>query len=90
MVKAFGVRSGEVLLCSWEPIGVANEPDASGEYEAYVGGVYRLLASGASAHAIGEHLAHVETCQPGISRHRPEDAHLSCEETAEDQLSTGA
>ncbi len=35
----------QVLLHDWDPIGVADEPAAQDEYDAYVGGVYRLLAS---------------------------------------------
>ncbi len=39
----------EVLLRNWDPIGVRNVPQAQDEYDAYVGGVYRLIASGATA-----------------------------------------
>ena len=52
---------GDVLFRSWDPLGVRDEPAAANEYEAYVGGVYRLLASGASARDIAKHLADLET-----------------------------
>ena len=57
---------GEILLRHWDPIGIADEPEAQDEYEGYVGGVYRLLASGASAQQIAEHLADIETRQLGF------------------------
>jgi hypothetical protein len=54
----------------WDPIGVRDEPEAAGEYEAYVGGVYRLLATGASKEAIAEHLATIERDAMGLERAR--------------------
>jgi hypothetical protein len=51
---------GRTLLTRWDPIGIRDEPAAADEYDSYVGGVYRLLASGASALQIAEHLAGLE------------------------------
>ena len=34
--------------------------DARSEYDAYIGGIYQLLAAGASVEAIAAHLAKVE------------------------------
>jgi hypothetical protein len=59
-------RIGDILLRHWDPIGVRDEPGAQDEYNAYVGGVYRLLASGASAKEIATHLVNVETEQLGF------------------------
>ena len=56
----------EVLLRNWDPIGVHDRPKAHDEYEAYVGGVYRLIASGATARELAEHLARVEADQLGF------------------------
>ena len=56
----------EILLRDWDPIGARNEPRAQDEYDSYVGGVYRLLASGASPRSVAEHLAHVEAGQMGF------------------------
>lgn len=56
-----------VLLHDWDPIGVAAVPDAQDEYDSYVGGIYRLLASGASASEIAYHLAHIERDSMGLS-----------------------
>jgi len=52
---------GKVLLRNWDPIGVKDEPRAQDEYDSYVGGVYRLIAGGASAREIAEHLVRIET-----------------------------
>jgi len=51
----------DVLRRNWDPIGVRDVPEIGDEYDAYVGGVYRLLVSGASVRELAEHLAEVET-----------------------------
>lgn len=56
-----------ILLHDWDPIGVADEPQAQDEYDSYIGGVYRLLASGASTTQVAEHLARVEHDSMGFS-----------------------
>jgi len=56
---------GEVLLRNWDPLGVKDVPEAKDEYDSYVGGVYRLIASGASAKQIAEHLVRLETDRLG-------------------------
>jgi hypothetical protein len=58
---------GEVLLRNWDPIGVRDEPLARDEYDAYVGGVYKLIASGATAREVAEHLARVEAERLGFA-----------------------
>ena len=44
----------------------ARHARAHDEYDAYIGGVYRLLASGATPRSVAEHLAQVETEQMGL------------------------
>jgi hypothetical protein len=61
----------DVLLHDWDPIEVANEPLAQSEYDSYVGGVYRLLASGASEEEIADHLWRIETEAMELSRVEP-------------------
>ncbi len=56
---------GEVLLRNWDPLGVKDEPQAQDEYDAYVGGVYQLIAAGATAKQIAEHLVRIETDRLG-------------------------
>ncbi|MGD9905252.1 MAG: hypothetical protein AB7U83_17430 [Vicinamibacterales bacterium] len=58
--RAIQAAIRDVLLNHWDPIGVAGDPAAQDEYDAYVGGVYRVLASGAGAVEVAEHLAGVE------------------------------
>src|SRR5262245_47900171 len=55
-----------VLLQEWDPIGVAEIPEAWDEYDSYIGGVYQLLASGADARAVAEHLLRIENLQMGL------------------------
>ena len=52
---------GQVLLRNWNPLAIRTEEALGAEYDAYVGPVCRLLAEGASACAIAEHLVRVET-----------------------------
>ena len=61
----------KVLLHDWDPIEVANEPLAQSEYDPYVGGIYRLLTSGASEKEIADHLWRIETEGMGLSRTEP-------------------
>jgi hypothetical protein len=56
----------QVLLRDWDPIGVSDIPEAQDEYDVYVGGVYRLLASEASEDEIIEHLFKVESDTMGM------------------------
>jgi hypothetical protein len=56
----------EILLRDWDPIGVREEARAQDEYDSYIGGVYRLLASGASPRTIAEHLARLEAEHMGL------------------------
>ena len=60
----------QVLLHQWDPIGVSDIPEAQDEYDSYVGGIYRLLASGASEHQIIERLYNIETVGMGLPSNR--------------------
>jgi hypothetical protein len=51
----------DVLLRDWDPIGINDVPEAQDEYDSYIGGVYRLLASHCSADQIVDHLAAIES-----------------------------
>jgi hypothetical protein len=49
----------QILLHDWDPVGVRDQPSAQREYDSYVGGLYRLLAEGASTgNRCGEPSAH--------------------------------
>jgi len=70
--KAIEIREAirQVLLHEWDPIGVSDIPAAQDEYDSYVGGVYRLLASGASEYQIIERLYNIETVSMGLPGNR--------------------
>ncbi|HEY0077582.1 MAG TPA: hypothetical protein VGB73_02980 [Pyrinomonadaceae bacterium] len=60
----------QILLHEWDPIGVSDVPEAQDEYDSYVGGIYRLLASGASEHQVVERLYQLETVSMGLDGER--------------------
>ena len=72
----------QILLQDWDPIGVRDVPAAQDEYDGYVGGVYRLLASAASPEAVAEHLRAIETERMGLRHSQAGDllsvAHTLC------------
>ena len=51
----------------WDPIGVSDVPEASDEYDGYVGGMYALLRDGASDERIAQHLSEIETRTMGLA-----------------------
>jgi len=59
---------GKILLHDWDPIGVKDVPEAADEYDGYVGGIYRLLASGATADEVAKHLWDIEIGIMGLTR----------------------
>jgi hypothetical protein len=56
----------EVLLHEWDPVGIRDVREAQGEYDGYVGGVYRLLAAGASEEQVVDYLCNIETLNMGL------------------------
>jgi hypothetical protein len=58
----------KILMQDWDPIGVRDEPLAKSEYDSYVGGLYCLLASGASPRQVADHLLTIETESMGMDR----------------------
>jgi hypothetical protein len=59
--RAIQLSIRQILLREWDPIGVRDVAEAQDEYDGYVGGVYRLLANGASTRAVADHLARIQT-----------------------------
>jgi hypothetical protein len=47
---------GEILIHHWDPIGLADVPEATGEYDSYIGPVYRILAGSRSEQELTEFL----------------------------------
>jgi len=60
--------AGPPPLFIWDPIGVADVPQARDEYDSYVGGVYRVLASGGSLAEIEAHLRDIEVRMMGLDK----------------------
>jgi hypothetical protein len=65
---------GDVLMKHWDPIGVAEVPEAKGEYDSYIGPVYRVLAGSRSEEELVTYLSHIETKMMGFAP--PPRAHL--------------
>ena len=63
---------GELLLQEWDPIGMKDVPEAQDEYDFYVEGVYRVLASGASPQVVAEYLWSLEKEQMGLGGPGPQ------------------
>jgi len=63
-------RVRDILMNKWDPIGVAGIPEASDEYDNYVGKVYvMLMDEQASAAAITDYLYYIATDYMGLSQH---------------------
>jgi len=56
-----------ILWETWDPIGVNDKPEASGEYDSYASTIVSLLARGCSASHMDVHLSRVETESMGLS-----------------------
>ena len=59
-------RIGTILAEDWDPLQLRGV-SPSDEYDGYIGGVYRLLASRASCEQVAEHLAELERRAFGYS-----------------------
>jgi hypothetical protein len=60
------VEIRHVLMDVWDPIGIKDEPNAQDEYDAHLGGVYKLLVSGAAHEDIADHLWQIATDRMGL------------------------
>jgi hypothetical protein len=60
-VRAIQESIRDILLRDWDPIGINDVPEAQDEYDSYVGGIYRLLASNCSTEQMVDHLAQIES-----------------------------
>lgn len=64
---------GKILLEDWDPIGIRDVREAQDEYDHFIGGVYRLLATGARAQQVAEHLCEMEIEWLRFTPPRPSD-----------------
>jgi hypothetical protein len=60
----------EVLMREWDPIGVADIPEATDEYDSYIGEVYGLLVRREPLHKMVDFLWWVETQHMGLAGNR--------------------
>jgi len=61
----------QILVSEWAPIGGAGDQTVTDEYDAYIGGVYHLVARHASPREIAEYLASVEKHEMGLGPAKP-------------------
>lgn len=66
-------RIDEVLHYVWDPIGVAEVPEARDEYDSYLWQVFGLLKANASAEQIAEYLYQVSTERMGLMGNKLHD-----------------
>jgi hypothetical protein len=59
-----------VLLREWDPIGVAEEPDAQDEYDSYIHEIHGMLIRHEPRHRLVDHLWWVETEHMGLCGNR--------------------
>ncbi len=83
---------GEVLHYVWDPIGVAGAPQARDEYDGYVGPVFTLLRSGATAPEISAHLERIADERMGLPgrKERSDKAAAVLTEWRDHQAEVGA
>jgi hypothetical protein len=63
-------RIRAILLKEWDPIGVADVPNAQDEYDSYVGEIYAMLTRHETRHTLLNHLWRVETEHMGLTGNR--------------------
>jgi hypothetical protein len=60
----------KTLMHYWDPINVSGVPEAQGEYDSYIGRVYRLVASKAPVDDITDLLCEIEYEWMGLKPNR--------------------
>ena len=50
-----------ILMTHWDPIGVNGIPEASDEYDSYLGPLAKKLREGADARGVSEYLSKIQT-----------------------------
>lgn len=56
----------QALITDWDPIGVADIPEAQDEYDSYIPTIYKLLITRAPKHEIFDYLWWLETEHMGL------------------------
>ena len=66
-----------LLLTYWDPIGVNGIPEASDEYDSYLGPLAKKLREGANANGISEYLSEIQTERMEIPARADQLAYVS-------------
>lgn len=75
--KALHRAIGEVLHYRWDPLGVADDPAARTDYDAYAGQVFSKACAGASVEAIAAYLTAVTVETMGLAPAPDHDAQVA-------------
>lgn len=67
------VEIRRVLLQTWDPIGIQNEPHAQDEYDEYIGEIYELLVRGVPDSKLVDYLFSVVYERMGLDTATRED-----------------
>jgi hypothetical protein len=63
----------DILLHDWDPIGVSDFPEASDEYDGYLGSIFLSIKDGATEQELAIHLSEIEANQMGLSNRNADD-----------------
>jgi len=62
-----------ILMGAWDPIGVADAPQAQDEYDSYLGPLVGLLRDGAEEEQVTSYLAEIRTERMGMAPRTSDD-----------------
>jgi len=65
-ITALEARVREILLQSWDPIGIAGVAAARDEYDQYVKPITTMITTGTSVEELSKYLAEIETDRMGL------------------------
>jgi hypothetical protein len=63
----------EILLHDWDPIGISEFPEASDEYDSYLGLIFKSIHEGVTEQNLANQLSEIETNQMGLSNRNADD-----------------
>jgi len=75
--RAMHQKINRVLQNEWDPIGVADVPEAQDEYESYVPQIYAMLIRGRPVREIFDYLWRAETQHMGLCGNQQRTMHIA-------------
>ncbi|MBI2825695.1 MAG: hypothetical protein HYX69_13505 [Planctomycetia bacterium] len=66
-----------IFLKHWDPVGVADVPEAQDEYDSYVGEIYAMLISHKTKNEVFDALWWIETEHMGLCGNRQQTDHVA-------------